>query len=249
MYNPAKNLSKSDIRSRVPVKKFHLIGYVGSHTSLTFEATKKMADTFGLTNANLMPFRSVDTVLNGIARGSLSFGVLPLADNFVGINETVLEQIKGLKLEVITSTLLTTNLHLCTKAVNDTVFVKQIVAKLWQLNNCLTYVKAHLPHARLFSLSSAEEAALQVANSAAKEGMATICSIELAKHHGLIPLALNISDYPNPTLSFALIGKQIETPLAVPLDNSFTGSLNYGSIGGGDMGGGGLTNDLKQDCF
>jgi prephenate dehydratase len=185
------------------------VGFLGPHGTFAEEALLSQID---LAAGDAVPFRDVPHVITAVERGDVDLGIVPIENSIEGSITVTLDTLAfDTELLVQREIDLPVSLHLCARPGTKLRDVTTVVSHPNPLGQTRLWMARHLPDATAVAANSTAEAAQQVAKSK-RAGMASIGTLQGAKHAGLTVLASEIEDHPENLTRFVLVGHGIPSP-------------------------------------
>ena len=187
------------------------IGYLGPAGSFSHEAVL----TLGVVEA--VPFASIRDVLDAVATGAVSQGIVPLENAIEG---TVSATIDGLlfdhELVIEQELILPIRLHLLARPGVDVASLTRVASYSHALAQTRSFL-ATMPHATPVEVTSTSQAAQETASS--DEPWAAVGSAVAAELFGLEILVPDIADHEGNATRFVVVGRDV---VATPTGNDRT---------------------------
>ena len=182
------------------------VGFLGPHGTFAEEALLSQHD---LAAGDAVPFRDVPHVITAVERGDVDLGVVPIENSIEGSVTVTLDTLAfDTELLVQREVDLPVSLHLCAPKGTKLADITTVVSHPNPLGQTRVWMARHLPDAVPVAANSTAEAAQQVAKSRRK-GMASIGTLQGARHAGLSVLASEIEDHPENLTRFVIVGHGI----------------------------------------
>ncbi|MCR6544436.1 prephenate dehydratase [Dehalobacterium formicoaceticum] len=182
------------------------VGFLGPKGTYTEAAAQQV-----FPGQNLIPYRDVTAILTAVSAGEIHHGILPIENLLEG---TVLPVLDGLtsfpELKIQGETLIRIEHHLLVKPGMKKEELTAVFSHTQALAQCRNYLREELPHLPCQAMSSTAEAARRVAFDLHTCG--AIGNRKAAEIYGLEVLDDNISDAPENTTRFIVIGLEIPPP-------------------------------------
>ena len=185
------------------------VGFLGPHGTFAEEALLTQPD---LATGVAVPLRDVPHVINAVESGEVDVGLVPIENSIEGSITVTLDTLAfDTELLVQREIDLPVSLNLCAPAGTTLANVTTVVSHPNPLGQSRMWMAKHLPDATAVAANSTAEAAHHVARSR-RAGMASIGTVQGAKHAGLEILARDIEDHPENQTRFVLVGYGIPGP-------------------------------------
>ena len=185
------------------------VGFLGPHGTFAEEALLSQHD---LAAGEAVPFRDVPHVITAVENGEVDLGIVPIENSIEGSITVTLDTLAfDTELLVQREVDLPVSLHLGARPGTKLSDITTVVSHPNPLGQSRMWLAKNLPDATAVAANSTAEAAQQVARSK-KAGMASIGTLEGAKHAGLKVLASEIEDHPENLTRFVLVGHGIPAP-------------------------------------
>jgi prephenate dehydratase len=185
------------------------VGFLGPHGTFAEEALLSQAD---LAAGTAVPFRDVPHVITAVERSDVDLGLVPIENSIEGSVTVTLDTLAfDSDLLVQREIDLPVSLHLCAREGTRLADITTVVSHPNPLGQTRLWMAKNLPDAIPVAANSTAEAAQQVAKSR-KSGMASIGTLQGARHAGLQVLASEIEDHPENQTRFVLVGHGIPAP-------------------------------------
>ncbi|MGI6677636.1 MAG: prephenate dehydratase [Dehalobacterium sp.] len=182
------------------------IGYLGPRGTYTEAAAQNV-----FPHHNLIPYPDIRSVMIAVSGGQIHHGILPIENLLEG---TVLQVLDGLsafpELKIQGETLIKIEHHLLVKPGIGKDQLTGVISHDQALAQCQNYLKLHLPHLPWRGVASTAEAARRIAIDL--HSCAAIGNMNAAKIYGLEVFEANISDVPENTTRFIVLGGEILPP-------------------------------------
>lgn len=191
-------LSASDVLIR-PVR----IAYAGAEGGLAHEAARRH---FGA-SAQLVPLDEVHSVIDEVARGEASFGVVALESSSDGAMSATLDALAATEVRICAELTVPVCFHLASRTGNGTDFDKIYVTS-WAYQACERWLRAHFAKATVIDVPSLSVAAQLAAED---HGAAAIATQTIAEKLGLAFVKEHIEDQTGVEVRFAVIGGDLPT--------------------------------------
>jgi prephenate dehydratase len=185
------------------------VGFLGPHGTFAEEALLSQPD---LAAGEAVPFRDVPHVITAVENGDVDLGIVPIENSIEGSITVTLDTLAfDTELLVQREVDLPVSLHLCARPGTKLSDITTVVSHPNPLGQSRMWLAKNLPDATAVAANSTAEAAQQVARSK-KTGMASIGTLQGAKHAGLKVLASEIEDHPENLTRFVIVGHGIPAP-------------------------------------
>jgi prephenate dehydratase len=185
------------------------VGFLGPHGTFAEEALLSQPD---LAAGEAVPFRDVPHVITAVENGDVDLGIVPIENSIEGSITVTLDTLAfDTELLVQREVDLPVSLHLCARPGTKLSDITTVVSHPNPLGQSRMWLGKNLPDATAVAANSTAEAAQQVARSK-KAGLASIGTLQGAKHSGLKVLASEIEDHPENLTRFVIVGHGIPAP-------------------------------------
>jgi prephenate dehydratase len=185
------------------------VGFLGPHGTFAEEALLTQPD---LAAGEAVPFRDVPHVITAVERGDVDLGIVPIENSIEGSITVTLDTLAfDTDLLVQREIDLPVSLHLCALPGTKLHDITTVVSHPNPLGQTRMWLAKNLPDATAVAANSTAEAAHTVAKSK-RSGMASIGTLQGARHAGLDVLASEIEDHPENLTRFVLVGHGIPAP-------------------------------------
>jgi prephenate dehydratase len=182
------------------------VGFLGPHGTFAEEALLTQPD---LAEGVAVPFRDVPHVINAVEQGTVDLGIVPIENSIEGSIPVTLDTLAfDTNLLLQREVDLPVSLNLCVRPGTKLRDITTVVSHPNPLGQTRIWLSKHLPDAVPVVANSTAEAAQQVAKSR-RAGMASIGTVQGAKHAGLEILAREIEDHPENLTRFVIVGHGI----------------------------------------
>jgi prephenate dehydratase len=153
--------------------------------------------------ARLLPLQSWTEVVDSVASGRCSYGVLPIESSLAGpVNETH-DLLFDSPLSIVAEAILPIRHCVVATAETELEDVREILSHPMALDQCRNLL-ASLPNAHVTVAATTGDAAAQVA-ARGEPGVAAIASERAARLNGLLVVADNVGDHPEAYTRFAAL--------------------------------------------
>lgn len=179
------------------------VGYLGPAGTYTEQALLGQSD---LAAAVLRPYASIPDVLTALDEGSVDVGFVPIENAIEGaVNVTQDTLAFDLSLLIQREAVLDVSLDLIVRPNVGLHLVEEVVSFPVALAQCRTFLREHLPDARVQAATSTAEAARLVATEEQHARSAAIANPRAAEVYGLEALRTQIQDHPGNQTRFLLL--------------------------------------------
>ena len=180
------------------------VAFFGAEASYSHLAARRK---FGA-NAELLPTASIAEVFQDVARGRVSFGVVPIENSTEGVVAYTLDLLVDSRLQICAESFLAIHHNLLSRG-GRSEEIKKIVSHPQALAQCRGWLGRHFPKAELEEVPSTSHAA----STAAQNGsIAAVSSSLAAEIYDLKIIAANIEDQSHNITRFLVIGDQEAKP-------------------------------------
>ncbi|MCX5749279.1 MAG: prephenate dehydratase [Candidatus Saganbacteria bacterium] len=187
------------------------IGYLGPEGTFSEEAGQVYLKKLE-TKADLVPMPTFHDVLFAVDREEVDEGIVPVENSIEGTVGVVQDMLaKEVDLKIKGEIILPVHQSLMAKKDITLSEIKEVISFTQPIEQCRTWLRKNLPHAKIRFSSSTSEAA-RTAASSAEEGIAAIGSSGSAKIYGLKVLLKDITDYSDNATRFIVLSKTDHKP-------------------------------------
>lgn len=181
------------------MKKLGILGPKGTHSEEAALWLKK----FSREDFRIELCADIFDVLNGVKEKNFDAGLVPVENSLEGsINITLDTLARSDTLTVARELVWQVKNFLMIKPFADVHNIKKIFSHAQPLAQCRNFLHNNFPDAEIISTTSTARAAEIVAQSAAEDNFAAICTERAGKLHALTVAAKNIQDNPNNSTRF-----------------------------------------------
>lgn len=187
------------------------IGYLGPEGTFSQDAgflyLKKLEH-----KADLIPFSTIHDLLIAVDRKKLDEGIVPIENSIEGTIGIVADMlVKEVDLKIKNEIIIPIHHFLMAKGKIPLGKIKEVISHPQPIEQCRTWLRKHLPHAKITLSYSTAEAAKHVALSE-KENIAAIASRGSAELYKLKILVKDITEYRDNLTRFVILSKQDHVP-------------------------------------
>ena len=216
------NQVDSDSDSLTPVSRAALLPFLKHISSLCLQTHQKTAAAylgpmhsyshlaaikyFGEAT-ELRPVASIRAVFESVARGDLTYGVVPIENSTDGRVVDTLGMFLQCEMNVCGEVLLPIHHNLLSRTSRGE--ITEVHSKPQALSQCRDWLAKHLPNARQVETGSTTAAAQLAAKT---PGVAAVASMEAGRQYDLDLIDANIEDNPNNVTRFAVLGRDLLKP-------------------------------------
>ncbi|NLK96746.1 prephenate dehydratase [Defluviitalea saccharophila] len=182
-----------------------LIGYLGP--SGTFSEQAALSYFNNLNEYELIPFPTIQDLLQAIDRGEILKGVVPIENSIEGAVNTTVDMLAfEVNLNIQAEIVIPVRHYLLGYkefAFNE---ITQVLSHPQAIAQCRNYLHTHMPKAEMVFTSSTAEAVREVASK--KSPRAAVGTLLAAKKYGLSVLDSDIQDTKQNETRFVVLGKE-----------------------------------------
>ncbi len=179
------------------------VAFLGPKDTFSHMAAMRV---FGV-SADYHPLPSFSDIFTEVERGRIDYGIVPVESSMGGAVSDTLDRFMRSDLKIINEVMLHITQNLLTNSEKEA--ITRVYSKDNALLQCRNWLRANLPNAELFEVSSTAEAARR----ASKEpGAAAIASLLAADTYNLRVLAEHIEDAAHNFTRFLVVGRQMVKP-------------------------------------
>jgi chorismate mutase/prephenate dehydratase len=180
------------------------VAFFGAEASYSHLAARRQ---FG-SNAELLPTASIAEVFQDVARGEVSFGVVPIENSTEGVVAYTLDLLVDSRLQICAESFLNIHHNLLSRS-GRTEEISKIVSHPQALAQCRAWLGRHFPQIQLEEVPSTSHAASAAARN---DSVAAVSSSLAAELYDLKVIAANIEDQSHNITRFLIIGDQETKP-------------------------------------
>jgi prephenate dehydratase len=188
------------VDSRVASSK--KVGYLGPRGTFSEEIALRF---YRQADGAFLPYNSIDAVIQAVATGEVSEGIVPVENSVEGsVNITLDMLAHKVDLFIVRELIQPIRHNLLVQ--EGTRHVNKVLSHAQALAQCRDYLSRRYPEAELVSVESTAAAAYQTASGL--KNSAAVGSLRAAQVYGLQVLATDIQDNPNNATRFLELAKQ-----------------------------------------
>ena len=180
------------------------VGYLGPKGTFTHQAALKY---FPKANTEFIACNNIDEIFRDIEKDILNFGAIPIENNFQGTVRETLDLLIEKDLNIYGEIELRIIQNLISHKDAELSDIDKIYSHPQAFAQTRTWIKKHLPNAKLINTASTAEAVYKISSSDSKN-IAAIGTDFAAKVYNLKLLRTKIEDHPSNFTRFLMISKQ-----------------------------------------